>query len=86
MGGVRMYCLAFPPTKKSSGVWEGLVKQLRGVECGLDYDLNLSLITSEALIEIHTAFQVSTLDEFPYKILLRDVLIDSNRVVRSISK
>jgi len=55
-------------------------------ECGLDYDLNLSLITSEALIEIHTAFQESTLDEFPYKILLRDVLIDSNRVVRSITK
>lgn len=55
-------------------------------ECGLDYDLNLSLITSEALIEIHSAFKASTLEEFPYKILLRDVLIDSNRVVRSISK
>ena len=55
-------------------------------ECGLDYDLNLSLITSEALIEIHSAFQDSKLDEFPYKILLRDVLIDSSRVVRSITK
>ncbi|MBB4081157.1 hypothetical protein GGR28_003805 [Lewinella aquimaris] len=55
-------------------------------ECGLDYDLNLSLITSEALIEIHKAFQVSALDEFPYKILLRDVLIDSSRVVKAISK
>ncbi len=55
-------------------------------ECGLDYDLNLSLITSEALIEIHSAFQASNLEEFPYKILLRDVLIDSSRVVRSISK
>lgn len=55
-------------------------------ECGLDYDLNLSLITSEALMEIHAAFQASSLDEFPYKILLRDVLIDSSRVVRSITK
>ena len=55
-------------------------------ECGLDYDLNLSLITSEALIEIHSAFQESKLGEFPYKILLRDVLIDSTRVVRSITK
>ncbi|MCP9237409.1 hypothetical protein [Lewinella sp. JB7] len=55
-------------------------------ECGLDYDLNLSLITSESLIEIHAAFQESKLDEFPYKILLRDVLIDSTRVVRSITK
>lgn len=55
-------------------------------ECGLDYELNLSLITSESLIEIHTAFQESSLNEFPYKILLRDVLIDSSRVVRSITK
>ena len=55
-------------------------------ECGLDYDLNLSLLTSDALIEIHEAFGRSKLSEFPYKILLRDVLIDSTRVVRSISK
>lgn len=55
-------------------------------ECGLDYDLNLSLITSKALIEIYEAFQKSGLKEFPYKILLRDVLIDSGRVVKSISK
>lgn len=55
-------------------------------ECGLDYDLNLSLITSQALIQIYEAFQGSKLKEFPYKILLRDVLIDSERVVRSITK
>jgi hypothetical protein len=55
-------------------------------ECGLDYDLNLSLITSHALLQIYEAFQGSKLKEFPYKILLRDVLIDSDRVVRSITK
>ena len=55
-------------------------------ECGLDYDLNLSLITSHALVKIYEAFQDSKLKEFPYKILLRDVLIDSDRVVRSITK
>jgi len=55
-------------------------------ECGLDYDLNLSLITSQSLVRIYKAFQESSLKEFPYKILLRDVLIDSERVVRSISK
>ncbi len=55
-------------------------------ECGLDYDLNLSLLTSDALMIIHEAFQKSKLEEFPYKILLRDVLIDSTRVVRSITK
>ena len=55
-------------------------------ECGLDYDLNLSLITSKSLIEIYEAFQESKLEVFPYKILLRDVLIDSSRVVKSINK
>lgn len=55
-------------------------------ECGLDYDLNLSLITSTSLIDIYNAYQLSSLKEFPYKILLRDVLIDSSRVVRSIMK
>lgn len=55
-------------------------------ECGLDYDLNLSLITSNALIQIYEAYQGSKLKGFPYKILLRDVLIDSERVVRSITK
>lgn len=55
-------------------------------ECGLDYELNLSLITSEALLEIHSAFKKSKLEEFSYRILLRDVLIDSGRVVKAISK
>lgn len=54
--------------------------------CGLDYELNLSLITSESLLAIYNAYKKSSLKEFPYKILLRDVLIDSNRVVKSISK
>jgi len=55
-------------------------------ECGLDYELNLSLITSEALLDMYRAFKKSDLKEFPYKILLRDVLIDSDRVVKSILK
>ncbi len=55
-------------------------------ECGLDYELNLSLITSKALLDIYNAFQESGLKEFPYKILFRDVLIDSERVVKSILK
>lgn len=55
-------------------------------ECGLDYELNLSLITSDSLLTIYNAFHESELSDFPYKILLRDVLIDSNRVVKSILK
>lgn len=55
-------------------------------ECGLDYDLNLSLITSKSLIEIYNAFEESELTEFPYKILLRDVLIDDRRVIRSLKR
>ena len=55
-------------------------------ECGLDYELNLSLITSQTLIDIFNAFKRSKLEEFPYRILLRDVLIDGDRVVKSILK
>lgn len=54
--------------------------------CGLDYDLNLSLITSKSLIDIYNQFKESSLDEFPYKILLRDVLIDSERVMKALKK
>lgn len=55
-------------------------------QCGLDYELNLSLLSSKALIDIYNAFKDSKLKEFPYKILFRDVLIDSDRVVKAIQK
>ena len=51
----------------------------------LEYELNLSLITAEALIKILTAFKGSKKHKsFPYKLLLRDVLIQDERIIKAI--
>ena len=55
-------------------------------ECELDLELDLSLITAEALVNILNAFKQSKHKEFPYKLLMRDVLIKDDRIVKAISK
>ncbi len=55
-------------------------------DCGLDYELNLSLITASSLIKILDGFIKSKLKEFPYKLLMRDVLIQDERVLNAIEK
>lgn len=55
-------------------------------ECGLEYELNLSLITSSSLIKILNGFRSSKLKVFPHNLLMRDVLIQEDRVIKAISK
>lgn len=55
-------------------------------ECGLEYELNLSLITASSLIKILNGFKISKLKEFPYNLLMRDVLIQEERVIKAIQK
>jgi hypothetical protein len=56
-------------------------------ETELEYDLNLSLISSSSLVEILDAFKKSKKHKkFPYKLLLRDVLIQEDRIVKSLGK
>ena len=55
-------------------------------ECGLEYELNLSLITAQSLKKIFLAFKESKLRSFPYKLLLRDVLVNEERVIRAVSR
>lgn len=55
-------------------------------ECGLDYELNLSLITAESLSKIYNSFKDSKIDVFPLTLLLRDVLINDERIIKAISK
>ena len=55
-------------------------------DCGLDYELNLSLITAHSLSKIMEAFKDSKLKTFPYNLLMRDVLIQEDRVVKAITK
>lgn len=55
-------------------------------ECGLEYELNLSLITAASLIKILTGFKNSKLKIFPHNLLMRDVLIQEERILKAIGK
>lgn len=55
-------------------------------DCGLDYDLNLSLITAYSLKKILDSFKSTKLKQLPYNLLMRDVLIQEDRVIRAIAK
>jgi len=55
-------------------------------DCGLDYELNLSLITASTLMKILDGFKASKLKQFPYNLLMRDVLIQEDRVIKAIGK
>lgn len=55
-------------------------------ECGLEYELNLSLITASSLIKILAGFKNSKLKAFPHNLLMRDVLIQEERILKAIGK
>ena len=56
-------------------------------ETELEYDLHLSLIKAGSLIKILDGFKsVKNLKQFPYKLLLRDVLIQEGRIIKAIGK
>lgn len=55
-------------------------------DCGLEYELNLSLITASALVNILDAFKDSKLKQFPHNLLMRDVLIQEDRILKAIDK
>ncbi|NOY97313.1 MAG: hypothetical protein GXO81_13280 [Chlorobi bacterium] len=55
-------------------------------DCGLDYELNLSLITASTLINILECFKNTKHKQFPYNLLMRDVLIQEERVIKAIGK
>ncbi len=55
-------------------------------ECELDFELNLSLITAKTLLNILDAFKESRHQAFPYKLLMKDVLINESRIIKAIMK
>jgi hypothetical protein len=55
-------------------------------DCGLEYELNLSLITASSLMKILLGFRNSKLKIFPHNLLMRDVLIQEDRVIKAIAK
>ena len=55
-------------------------------DCEMDVELDLSLLTAGSLLKIFESFKKSKHKQFPYKLLMRDVLINSDRIVKAISK
>ncbi len=53
-------------------------------ECELEYELNLSLIQASSLYSILEGFKSSNKQQFPYKLLMRDVLIKEERILKAI--
>lgn len=55
-------------------------------DCGLEYELNLSLITASSLIKILAGFKNSKHKQFPHYLLMKDVLIQEDRVLKAIDR
>ncbi|MGY6561186.1 MAG: hypothetical protein ACXITV_03705 [Luteibaculaceae bacterium] len=55
-------------------------------ECGIEYELNLSLITANSMIKILEGFKNSKLKQFPHNLLMRDVVIQEDRVIKAITR
>ena len=55
-------------------------------DCGYDYELNLSLIKASSLVKILEGFKNSKHKQFPYNLLMRDVLIQEDIVLKAIDR
>lgn len=53
-------------------------------DCEIEYELNLSLIKASSLITILEGFKNSRLKKLPYELLMRDVLIQEDRILKAI--
>ena len=55
-------------------------------DCDLEFEINLSLITASSLVNILEGFRNSKHKQFPYQLLLKDVLIKEERILKAINK
>lgn len=55
-------------------------------DCDLEFEINLSLITAGSLVKILEGFRNSKHKQFPHQLLLKDVLIKEERILKAISK
>ncbi len=55
-------------------------------DCDLQFEVNLSLITAASLVNILDGFKNSKHKLFPYQLLMKDVLIKEERIIKAISK
>jgi hypothetical protein len=55
-------------------------------DCDLQFEINLSLITASSLINILEGFKNSKLNQLPFQLLMKDVLIKEDRILKAIKK
>ncbi|TXC85040.1 restriction endonuclease [Luteibaculum oceani] len=55
-------------------------------ECGLEFEINLSLITAESLSKILEYFRESKHEKLPYQLFMKDVLIREDRIQKALKK
>ncbi|NPD47074.1 hypothetical protein [Lentimicrobium sp. S6] len=55
-------------------------------DCDLEFEINLSLITAGSLVNILDGFRDSKHKQFPYQLLMKDVLIKEDRILKAIRK
>ncbi len=55
-------------------------------DCGLEFEINLSLLTATSLLKIFEGFKNSKHKQFPYQLLMKDVLIKEDRILKAIKK
>lgn len=55
-------------------------------ECDLEFEINLSLITAKSLVNVLEVFRNSKHKQFPYQLLLKDVLINEERIIKAMRK
>ncbi|MCU4155565.1 hypothetical protein J1N10_06225 [Carboxylicivirga sp. A043] len=55
-------------------------------DCDLEFEVNLSLITAGSLVNILDGFRESKHKQFPYQLLMKDVLIKEDRIMKAIKK
>lgn len=54
-------------------------------ECGMDTEMDLSLMAASSLLNIYEAFKQSKHSQFPH-VLFRDVLINEDRIIKALNK
>lgn len=55
-------------------------------ECDLEFEINLSLITAGSMGNILEGFKNSKHKQFPYQLLMKDVLIKEDRIIKAMAK
>ena len=55
-------------------------------ECEYDYELSISLITSDGLVKILEGLKESTLTELPLRLLLKDGILNADRIVKVLNR